>query len=239
MRLLAKQQIEKDKSLEKRREIDEGIKLAKKVDKLREISAQEESNLKRFRDESIKVVKSEIDVLIVRKETLKSDVKELEELRILAQAPIDLKAEWGKVKTDKVEIEGWKRDLLSRESIVIVREATVESKTNDFFRRDEELREKETLTNRYLTETKKAYDESDKTRAKADEYAKKTDKELDKRDRIIAAKEEELKYRENELELEKEKIAKDRKENTDERLHIESQQKTLRTAWEEIKRLKK
>lgn len=239
MRLLTKQQVEKDKSLEKKREIDEGVKLARKVDKLREVSSQEEANLKRFRDESIKVVKIEIDGLLVKKEALKGEVVELEEKRILAQAPIDLKKEWSQVKIDKIEIEAWKRDLLSRESGVIAREATVESKTQDFIRRDEDIREKETLTNRFLTETKKAYDEAEETRNRADEYAKKTDKELDARDRVLAGKEEELKYREHELELEKEKVVKDRKANTDERLHIESQQKTLRTAWLEIKRLKK
>lgn len=237
MRLLTKQQVEKDKSLEKRREIDEGVKLARKVDKLREVSSREESNLKHFRDESIRAVKIEIDSLIVEKEALKEEVVELEEKRIIAQAPIDLKKEWGQVKADKVEVEAWKRDLLSRESGVIVREATVESKTQDFIRRDEDVREKETLTNRLLTETKKAYDEAEETRNRADAYAKQTDKELDARDRVLAGKEEEMKYREHELELEKEKVAKDRKANTDERLHIESQQKTLRTAWEQIKRL--
>jgi len=53
MRLLAKREVDQRKSVERARDIDEGMKLARQVDTLRETKAEEEASLARFRTESI------------------------------------------------------------------------------------------------------------------------------------------------------------------------------------------
>lgn len=75
MRLLPKQEVN-DRLKESRRiEIDEGAKLARKIDTLRETALKEEANLTKFREESIKIVTEEIKKLIEKKETLLKEIE--------------------------------------------------------------------------------------------------------------------------------------------------------------------
>lgn len=91
-KLLPKQEFAQLKSEERKREIDEGIKLAEKVDLLRETAAQEGANLAKFRIESLKVIKEEIDKLISEKDILKKEIAEL------IKEKIDLKSQIESVK---------------------------------------------------------------------------------------------------------------------------------------------
>lgn len=77
MRLLSKEQITITQSLERQREIQEGAKLAKKVDDLRELSAKEQTNLIKFRDESLKEIKEEINSTILQRNAILNEVAEL------------------------------------------------------------------------------------------------------------------------------------------------------------------
>ena len=61
MKILNRQQINEEKSRLRKIEIDEGIKLAEKIDLLRETAAKEESKLKKFRDENLKIIQKEIN----------------------------------------------------------------------------------------------------------------------------------------------------------------------------------
>jgi hypothetical protein len=78
MKLLEKNEISKIKGIERKMEIDEGIKLAKRVDTLRELSAKEQTSLSKFRDESLKQIRIEIDSLITERNNLILENKELE-----------------------------------------------------------------------------------------------------------------------------------------------------------------
>ena len=60
MRLLPKQEIQVKKAQEKRVEVDEGLKLARRVDNLREIVAQEEASLASFRSSTLKNIAAEV-----------------------------------------------------------------------------------------------------------------------------------------------------------------------------------
>lgn len=78
MNLLPKKEIDLLKSSEKKIEIDQGIRLARKIDLLRETAAQEEDNLRKFRDETLKVIKAEIDGLLRRKKIVEDEITLLE-----------------------------------------------------------------------------------------------------------------------------------------------------------------
>lgn len=79
MKLLEKSVINNLKTIEQKREIDEGKKLALKVDKLRELSAQEQSRLTLFRDESLKKIRQEIDDAIIERNSVLRETEELRE----------------------------------------------------------------------------------------------------------------------------------------------------------------
>lgn len=102
MKLLDKKNIDVLKSSEKKFEIDEGLKLARKIDTLREISAKEEVNLSKFRTETLKNIKNEIDVLISEKISLQKNIDVLDKERKLLTVPLD--EEWGEIKKEKEEI---------------------------------------------------------------------------------------------------------------------------------------
>lgn len=78
MKLLTKQNVSDLKAVERKREIDEGAKLASKVDKLRELSSAEQARLSKFQQDTLSQIKKEIDLEIERKEVLKRENAELE-----------------------------------------------------------------------------------------------------------------------------------------------------------------
>jgi hypothetical protein len=103
MDLLPKKEVERLKADERRKEIDEGVKLAKKVDALRELAAKEEANLEKYRVESTKSLRVEISGLLEQKGTLVKEIKEVEERRRIALIPLD--SEKAKVKADREELQ--------------------------------------------------------------------------------------------------------------------------------------
>lgn len=239
MRLIDKKDILVQKSTERKREIDEGVKLAKSIDTLRETHAKEQQGLKRFRDESLKVIKNEIEIHNKKRDELFKEIQILEEQKILAQAPIDLIKEWTKVKIDQEQIKSTTHDLVERESKVIENETTIQVKENLFAKREETIKENENLTNRFLTEANNKYLLAEKHENESNERAKQTQSILNEKDNELRAKETNLSVKERDLHLKEEQIEKEKQLIESEKLHIVSQQQTLRIAWENIRKLQK
>lgn len=93
----------------RRKDIDEGAKLAKRIDGLRETLADEEASLEKFRVATTANIKAEIAPLEEKLGGLKKEVGELERTR--AQLLIPLDAEWEKVEAEKAIIEQQKHDV--------------------------------------------------------------------------------------------------------------------------------
>lgn len=103
MKILPKKiDIDKAKAQERKKEIDQGIALAKKVDTLRELSLQEEQNLTQWRENAVKNIQQEIDVLIEYKTKLEKETDAARTLRNQLLEPLD--AEWEEVNLEKVKI---------------------------------------------------------------------------------------------------------------------------------------
>lgn len=96
MRLLDKKEIATKHAAQKKIEIEEGIKIARKVDALRETASKEEARLSKFRTETTKQVQSEIDALIIDRALLKDEVETLCSEKKNLSIPLD--AQWEKVK---------------------------------------------------------------------------------------------------------------------------------------------
>ncbi len=94
--------IEKEKNLERKKEIDSGVQLAMKIDKLRETYANEEKQLKEWRENSIRTIRYEIGQLIEERDNLENQNKEDRALRVELLKPLD--AEWQEVKLEKENI---------------------------------------------------------------------------------------------------------------------------------------
>lgn len=74
MKLRDKLEISTLKAKEKQQEIDEGKKLAKAIEVLRETRVKEEANLRKFRDESMKLIVSEVKSKMVERDHLNDDI---------------------------------------------------------------------------------------------------------------------------------------------------------------------
>ncbi len=78
MKLLRKPEIIALKEREKAREIVEGVKVARKVDELRELQANTEKKLSDFRDSSLRVIQGQIETLGVQRDHLVAEVSSLQ-----------------------------------------------------------------------------------------------------------------------------------------------------------------
>lgn len=88
MLLPSTKDVQKERTEERRNLIDEGIKIARKIDSLRDTLGKEERALKQFRDNSMSIVLKEIRVLQDERDSLKAQVKGLKKLKNTLQADI-------------------------------------------------------------------------------------------------------------------------------------------------------
>lgn len=89
MRLFKKSEIITLKEQERKAEIDQGLKLSRRVDVLRETVAQEEASLEAFRRSSIKAINEEIKDLAYHRDSLKAEISVLEHERTLGMGGVE------------------------------------------------------------------------------------------------------------------------------------------------------
>lgn len=238
MKLIDKKEIFLQKTSERKKEVEEGIKLAKSVDSLRETHSKEQANLKKFRDETLKAIKVETETLISKKDDLLKEVNSLEKRRISAEAPIDLTNEWKKLEIEKSKVKDLKQELFDRETSLITREALVQN----IEKREEILSQKEQEAEKYLEEIRVGYRKSEDLRFKIETEKNESDITIAERYKVIETKETELVSREHEVNNGREKIATNRKELLDHETNlvgreskVEATQRSLFEREEKIK----
>lgn len=142
MKLLTKQEISTSKAKERKMEIDEGVKLAKRVDSLREKSAEEEVRLSKFRTESLNKLHKDIDGTMAELDEWVRKVDEAKAQREYLLKPLDEK--WD-------ELHQKEEDLRKRESDCDSTIATFEEKIRAI-----EITEKELTLERQKLSNKEA-----------------------------------------------------------------------------------
>lgn len=130
MKLLQKSEIDKAKALDRQREINEGTKLARRVDSLRQIQAEEEASLNKFRIATIKGIKEETAALEKVKVSLETEVVDLEKRK--KEALIPLTEEQERLQERRTELEDYDQALRDIGS-------DLEEKDSHLARREREL----------------------------------------------------------------------------------------------------
>ncbi len=120
MRLLTKSEIDTAKAAEQKRNIDEGLKLARRVDNLREVAAEEEASLAKFRKEQTAKIHAELEKLYETKGTLIGEVSQLKRERKELMKPLD--AELAKIYKENAQLEKKRDELTSKEIAISQRE---------------------------------------------------------------------------------------------------------------------
>lgn len=96
MQLLKKSEVQAAKNLDRKREIDEGVKLAKRVDALRQAASTEEASLKHTRDAALAELHRDVAELVAQKTTLRGEIPVLQAQKAEALRPLD--EEWHRLR---------------------------------------------------------------------------------------------------------------------------------------------
>lgn len=136
MKILSQNEIDARKSEDKRFTLEEGLRIAKKIDEVRSTLFQEESNLKKFREETTKIVQAEIDKLIGQRDTLQYEVDVLNRQNLNLKKPFD--EEWEMIKMMRVN------ELDEKLYNVESREKELNKKLLDFSYKEKSLQDAET-----------------------------------------------------------------------------------------------
>jgi prophage DNA circulation protein len=127
IKLLSKQEINQKQALQRHNEIEEGRKLAKRVDNLREIAVQEEASLASFRSNTLKAINDEIKKATKEHEGILNQVREL-----------------------RGELETGFSELKKAENVVKLKEEDLVSRENQVEERVKLIKEKEKQINKFL-----------------------------------------------------------------------------------------
>lgn len=225
IKLLSKSEIATGKAKERRQSIDEGVKLANRVDNLRKVAADEESALEKFRKESMKAIQAEIKTKTKERDDLLSEVAKLEAKKEQALKPL--------TKQLKAIADG-EENLNLREEAIVTRETDIKTREKVL---DKRQKDQNTLEKRIEQTRLKANEELqiaeqkniDATSALKDATAMfdALSTQSTTREKNVALREEMMESREKSM-LEKEKaINKQRQENIDQQTRLADREATL------------
>lgn len=203
MRLLNKSDIAKAKANEQRMNVEEGLKLAKRVDNLREVAAQEEVSLAKFRKEQIAKINEEITKAEGKKSSLFKEVKDLEERRKELQKPLD--DEWSRINKERLSLESFREEVAERSARVNDKEQGVREALEKAGRQLAQAATKNDLSSDKLREAdsaakaaSKSLENAKKVEAQALALKEKAEKEVAERLEKVALREKGADNREKE-----------------------------------------
>jgi hypothetical protein len=201
MKLLPKTQISAKKNQERETEIKEGAKLAKTIDVLRQTKSQEEANLRKFRDASLKTINETIGVKVKESQLLDKEIARKKEERLKLEAPVDLSKAWE-------EVNQLKDDLQNKEIVLISREAQV----HNIEEREAKSKKAEKEATLYLEQSQKAYSDANKIRDDIEAKVLSTSKTIESKIKELAEQETDLISREFVIKRQVEQCTQDKTE---------------------------
>lgn len=233
MKLLDKREIDKSKALEMSRAVQEGAKLAKRVDALREAQAQEEVALAKFRKETLTKIHEEITYHATTRDALYNEVRTLEARKVEALKPIE--AEKREAQEAVAHLEETKRHLEAKSRELEEKERGVEAQRKSSALElaralAERSRATEYLDNAEANEsaTRFVLAESEAIRDSARRFKADMEQELRQRDEAVASKERGMELREDYIRREEQRLVKENRKLEDRKSALERSIKRLK-----------
>ncbi len=234
MRLLQRSAVKIAKNLDTQREIEEGKKLAKRVDSLRELSSVEEKNLLAFRDQTMNTVRAELEPLHQEKRVLLQDIQRLETQRKLLLAPLD--AKWEEVTKAQKIVDDWEAELTARESAAAHLEDDNKLRSATLKKRNAVIAEKEALVQEIVETATKMVADAKEVLADARNEAQTTKMRSELATLSLVERETAVALRERDAVIVKENNTKVRKENIQKSIQLADREATLERGFAELKR---
>lgn len=217
MKLLDKRTIAQQKSVERKMEIDEGLKLVHKVSVLRETSAKEQANLVKFRDETLAQIRKDISKLNEEKETVSKKVEVLKLERAELKKPLD--KEWKKVQEESVRLNEIGGELEQKRFALLQIEEDLDEKSKELKLEEDRIEERKLKVNASIQDSeelkrkaKEALSEAEKIKSVSQETARSQKEELFKEWAKVETEKRDIKN--FQLVLEKKEVALSRKDKS-------------------------
>ncbi len=233
MQLLEKRQIDGLKAKERQQEIQEGKKLAEKVDALRELASREQTNLSKFTEESVAHLKAEIGTLIDDKEALKTEIRELELQKSIAQVPLDNK--WAEFHEKQSELESLGIELHEKQRQITQKEAEADKRLRDLSVESSRVSDEHARISEVLSQTDRLKKEADTTVQDARNQAATVHLTAEFRDNTSRDRENRLNISEKSLKESEEAIHIHTKDLEDRERALQDKYETLIRTQERIK----
>lgn len=225
IRLLDKRSVSVQAAIEKKRQIDQGVQLARKVDALRETKLEEEAKLALFRSETVARTQGAIDLKIKEKDALDTQIRarkhELSELR----KPLD--DELQAIEETKTALEWEKQLVYERKSQLdhgIALNIRRERENDEEGQRIEKERERSVVA---LTEAELKREIASDVLTKAKSKAVAISKAAEAREREIDLQEKQLVQREKAVEREVARLKVIEKQQKEKDKEIKDKYETL------------
>lgn len=181
MKLLEKKTLQTEINGQRKTQIDEGVKLAQKIDELRRLLATEEerhrSTLFQMKEERMRTITGLDEGISAKKKELVEIEKQREELI----KPLDEK--WEEVKLEEEKILTLKEEIRNLRLLASQNEKQTEDALKKVERKLQILTDKENETNKSLKEARELKENSARVYSLSFFRAEEKGKELDERDR--------------------------------------------------------
>lgn len=204
IKLLAKSEVDRLKASEQRVAVEEGLKVARRVDRLREVSADTEAAYKKFRDESIAKINEEIAYKQEERAKVTAEVNEATALRDRLQKPLD--DEWVAVRIAKREADERAEKQDARQHLLDDREREVELTEKKVIGIVARATTREEASTTSLRDASAALNKANLAQASAErikedalKYSKKVNEELMHRDAMASSRERSATIKEQDL----------------------------------------
>jgi hypothetical protein len=211
LRLLKKDEIAKAQANDKAKEIAEGLKIARKVDGLRELKAKEEETLEKFRIQTLSAVTEQISKATAERDSILTEVKFLREERARGLTDIhDRQHKLTQQETDLVELErfldekalglrDWDMRLNIREEDTERSRLQTQTHLGEAQRLHLEADRDREEADKILWNANQTFADAENNRLGVESYYNVRKQELDSREKMLLYKEDELNIREKEL----------------------------------------
>lgn len=232
IRLLKKDEIAQIQSAQRHAEVQEGLKLTRKVDSLRELMAEEEKTLSRFRSESLAALQSEVSKIEKEKESLLSEVRELEAKIAKGTAILDKKKEF--LEKKEKDIDEKKEKLAREKELFLIHKIELEKLKKEL---DKEIVRISGIKDNISLLNKQAHEKNTEATERLEKALlldEKTTHESLEAKKLFSEKSAALSEREANIEQAELAIAEKEKQLATEKLQLKDQRETLERTMQRI-----
>lgn len=197
MKLLDKKTVNLEKAKEKKLEIDEGVKLAKKVATLREAASKEEISLKKFRDENLKNILKEVEEATLKRDSILAQAQDAEARRERALRPLTEEKE--EIKAQKEELAQANQQIDEKLLSLTQKELSLDKREKDIALEEDRISDEKKRIEANYADSLREKEQSDRILRETKAHETKILSELEIKGKELLVREAKVMERETEL----------------------------------------